>query len=178
MPHLPQSSESQPFPLPILPQPRYSSGRKIGSLCATMGRFNMQQLGPLYRSRQFQDTIQINFLSFISSNKSVSIFLPVITRRNCRTSPKTGSGKGTKSGKSRFLFLAISCPKKERKVTSSNGSFSTKSVHQETTIQDGDSQVSTTINIGQQLSWLHRPDRCLSTRSDSSSIQEVSSVHV
>ena len=69
--------------------------------------------------------------------------------RNNGTSPERGSGKGSRSGNSRFLFLAISCPKKERKVTSSNRSFPTKSVHKETTIQDGDSEVSMTIDIGQ-----------------------------
>ena len=53
-----------------------------------------------------------------------------------------------------------------------------KSVHKETTIQDGDSQVSTTIDIGQRLGCLHRPDRCLPTHSDSSLIQEAPSVLV
>ena len=130
-------------------------------------------MGPLYRSRQFQDTIQVNSSSFVSSGKSESIFLPVITRRDCRT-PEMGSGKSTTSGNSRFLFLVISCPKKEQKVMAGNRSFSAKSIHKETTIQDGDSQVSTTIDIGQRLDCLHRPDRC----SYSSPIQEVSSVYV
>ena len=128
-------------------------------------------MGPLYNSRWFQDTIQVSS-SFISSDKSESTFLPVIMRRDSGTSPEMGSGKGTRSGNSWFLFLAISCPKKERKVTSGDRSFSAKSVHKETTIQDGDSQVSTTINIGQRLGCLHRPNRCLPTRSDSSSVQE------
>ena len=35
-----------------------------------------------------------------------------------------------------LLFLAISCPKKERKITSCNRSVYTKSVHKETTFQD------------------------------------------
>ena len=151
--------------------PRYSSGRKIGPLCGTMGRI-------LSIIRDEADTIQVNSPSFVSSDKSESIFLPVIMRRNSGTSPETGSGKGTRSRISWLLFLAISCPKKERKITSSNRSYSTKSVHKETTIQDGDSQVPMTIDIGQGLGCLHRPDRCLSTCSNSSSIQKVPSVHV
>ena len=158
--------------------PRYSSGRKIGPLCGTMGRINTQQMGPHYHSRWFQDTIQVNSPSFVSSDKSESIFLLVITRRNNGTSPEMSSGKGTRSRNSWFLFRAISCTEKERNAIFGNRSFFAKSVHKETTIQDGDSQVSTTIDIGQRLGCLHRPDRCLSTRSDSSSIQEVSSVYV
>ena len=102
-----------------------SSGRKIGTLCGTMGRINKQQMGPLYRLRQFQDTIQVNSPSIVSSNKSQSFFLPVTRTRDRRSSPEMGGGKGTGSGNSRLLFLAISCTKKERKVTSSNRSFIT-----------------------------------------------------
>ena len=89
-----------------------------------------------------------------------------------------GSGKGKRSGNSWFLFLAISCPEKEQKVMSCNISCSVDSENKETTIQNGDSQVSTTINNSQWLGSLHRSDRCLSTRSDSSSIEEVPSFHV
>ena len=59
-----------------------------------------------------------------------------------------------------------------------NRSFSAKSIHKEATIQDGDSKVSTSVDIGQLLDCLHRPDRCLPTCSDSPTIQEVSLVHV
>ena len=69
-----------------LTTPRYSSGRKIGLLCGTMGRINTQQMGPLYCSRQFQDTIQVSYPSSISSDKSESVFLSVITRRDYGTS--------------------------------------------------------------------------------------------
>ena len=54
--------------------------------------------------------IQISSSSFGSSDKSESIFLPILTRRDHRTSPKTGSGKGTSSGNSQFLFPAILVP--------------------------------------------------------------------
>ena len=96
----------------------YSSGRKIGLLCGTMGRINTKQMGLLYRMRRFQDSIQFNVPSFNSSNKSESIFLPVIMRRGNGTSPEMGSRKGLRSGSSWFLLLTISCPEKERKVTS------------------------------------------------------------
>ena len=141
-----------------LTTPRYSSGRKIGPLCWTMGRINTQQTGPLYRSRQFQDTIQINSPSFVISSKSESVFLPIIMRRDFTTSPEMGSGKGTRYRNSRFLLPTISCREKEQKVTSGNRSFPAKSIHKETPIQDGDSQVSMTIDIGQSLDCLHRPD--------------------
>ena len=72
-----------------------------------------------------------------------------------------------------FLFLAISCSQKERKVMSCNRSFSVESIHKETTIKNGDSQVSTAIDSSQQLGYLHRSDRCLSTCSNSSSFKEV-----
>ena len=135
-------------------------------------------MGPFYHTKRLQDTIQFNSPSFYSFEKSEPIFLPVITRRDNGTSPETGSGKGTRSGNSWFLFPAISCPEKERKVTSYNRSFSVESVHKETTIQNGDSQVSMTMDSSQQLGCLHRSDRCLSTCSDSSSIQEVPLFHV
>ena len=60
-------------------------------------------------------------------------------RRDQRTSRETGSGKGTESGNSLFLFLAIPSAKKEQKVTASNRSFFTKSVYKQTAFQDGDS---------------------------------------
>ena len=76
-------------------------------------------------------------------------FSPLL--RENGTPPEKDSGKGIRSGKSRFLFLDISYLEKELKVTTCNRSFSVKSVHKETTIQDGDSQVSTTIDSSQRL---------------------------
>ena len=60
-----------------------------------------------------------------------------------------GSGKGTKSVNFRFLFPAIPSAKKEWKVTPSNRSFLTKSVYKQTAFQDGDSQVSKTVDNSQ-----------------------------
>ena len=177
MPRLPQSSESQPFPLPILPRLDIPVGGRLAHFVEQWGEVthNKWVLSIVWDGFR----IPFNTTPLLSSvQKSESIFLPIITRRNNRTSPETGSGKGTRSGNSWFLYLAISCPKKEWEVSAGNRSFPTKSVHKETTIQDGDSHVSKTIVIGQWLGCLHRPDRCLSTHSDSSSIREVPSVRV
>ena len=107
-----------------------------------------------------------------------SIFLPVIARRDRTTSQETGSGKGTESENFRSLFLAIPSAKKERKVMPSNRSFFTKSVYKQTTFQDGDSQVSKTVNNDQLLGCLHRSDGCISSCSDISQIQKIPSVHL
>ena len=146
----------------------------------------LEQLGELTNNKWVLSIIRDGFRipfrptphSFVSSDKSESIFLPVSTRRDRGTSPETVSGKGTRSGNFRFLFPVIFCSKNERKVTSGSSSFSAKSIHKETIIQDGDSQFCTTIDIGQQLDCCHKPDRCLPTCSDSPSIQKVSSLHV
>ena len=130
-----------------------------------MGRTNKQQMGPLCRLRRFQDTFQVNSPSFsvpISLGQSSSSLL----WGHGGTSPETGSGKGSKSGNSRFFIPCYFCSQ-----------ISAKSIHK-TTIQDGESQVSTAVDIDQRLDCLHRPDRCLTTCYDSPSIQEVSSVNV
>ena len=133
-------------------------------------------MGPLYCPKRFQDTIHVDSSLFISSNKTESIFLAVTSRRNRHPSPETGSGKGTKSGNSRFLFPDIPCTKKERKVTSSHRPFLAEPIHKEATFQDGDRKVSKTVDCEQRLGCLHRLDRCLSSCSDTSSIQKVSSI--
>ena len=53
---------------------------------------------------------------FKRSRQAESIFLPLITRRNSRTSPETGSGKGTRSGNSRFYSQLFLVPKKNGKL--------------------------------------------------------------
>ena len=69
-------------------------------------------MGPLYRSKWFQHTIQVNSSPVISSDKVESIFLTVTLRRDRNSSPEMGSGKGTRPGNSRLLFLTIACTKK------------------------------------------------------------------
>ena len=91
----------------------------------------------------------------------MSIFFPITARRDFRTSPETGRGKGTRARNSRVFFPpVIPCTKKERKVTPGNRSFTVKSVHYETTLQNGDSQISMSSDIGPRLDCLHRPDGC------------------
>ena len=67
---------------------------------------------------------------------------------------------------------------KEWNVTPSNRSFSTKSIYKQTAFQDGDSQVSKTIDNGQRLGCLHRSDGCTASCSDTSDIQKIPSVHL
>ena len=109
--------------------PRHSSGRKVGPFCGTKRRIDRQQVGPLYRLKQVQDPIQVSSSLIGHSDKSESIFLPVIARRNRGASQEMGSGKGSESGNSRFLFPAIPSAQKERKVTPSNRPFLAKSVY-------------------------------------------------
>ena len=65
----------------------------------------------LYHLKRFQDTVQINSPSVVSSDKSESIFLPVTGTRGHGSSPERGSGKGT--GFYSRLFLI---PKKNGKL--------------------------------------------------------------
>ena len=60
----------------------------------------------------------------------------------------------------------------------SNRSFLAKSVYKQTTFQDGDSQVSKTIDNDQRLGCLHRSDGCISSCSDRSEIQKIPSVRL
>ena len=114
-----------------------------------MGKIDRQQMGPLYCSRRFQDAIQVESSLIVSSNKAESIFLTVTSRRDRHPTPEMGSGKGTKSGNSRFLFRDILCTKKERTVTSSHRPFFAEPTHKEAVIQDGDSQDSKTFDCEQ-----------------------------
>ena len=175
MPRFPH--ESQPFPLPISLRPDILVGGRLAHFEKQWGEF-VQNKWVLLSYKKASGYHIFDSPTFYSSDKSESIFLPVITRRDNGTSPETGSGKGTRSWNSQFLFPAISCPEKERKCMSCNRSFSIESIHKERTIQNGKSQVSKTIDTSQRLGCLHGSDRCLSTRSDSSSIQEGPSFHV
>ena len=60
-----------------------------------MGRINKQQMGPLYRSRQFQGTIQVNSPSFVSSDKWVNLSPRYCEKRSSNFSRK-GQWKGYK----------------------------------------------------------------------------------
>ena len=101
-----------------------------------MGRIR-QQVGSLNGLKWVQDPVQASSSLIGCSDKAESVFLPVIARRNCRASQETGSGKSSESRNSWFLFPAIPSTEKERKVTTSNRPFLAKSVHKQTSFQDG-----------------------------------------
>ena len=117
MPRLPQRSESQPFPLPIVPCPDIPVGGRLAHF--------VEQWGELKHNKWvlsfIRDGFRIPFRStplLLSVPISLeSIFLPVITRRNSGTSPEMGSGKVTSPGTPIFfhsrLFLV---PKKNGKL--------------------------------------------------------------
>ena len=72
-----------------------------------------------------------------------------------------------------FFYSRLFLVPKEWKVTPSNRSFLTKSVYKQTAFQDGDGQVSKTIDNGQRLGCLHRSGGCISSCSDTSKIQKI-----
>ena len=131
-------------------------------------------MGPLYRTTRIQDIIQQNSSFVICSDQNESILLPVNQIRDRKPQQK-GSGKGTESGNSRLLFPDLPSSKKEWKVTFDHRPFFIKPIHKETVFQNGDSQVGKTSDETQRLGRLHRLNRCIPTRSDISSIPEVSS---
>ena len=133
-------------------------------------------MGPIYRKKQIQDTIHQNSSFVICSDQNESILLPVSQRRDRKPSQQTGRGKGTESGNSRLLFPDIPCAKKEQKVSFNNRPIFIKPLHRETSIQNGNSQIGKTSNETQRLGCLHRFNRCIPTHTNTSSIQEVSSL--
>ena len=176
-PHLLLNIDVQPFPLPVLPRPDIPVGGRLAHFVEQWEELT-DIVGPLYRPKRVQDPFQVSSSRIGCSDKTESVFLPIIARRNRRASQETGSGKGSESRNSRFLLPAIPSTEKEWKVMTSNRSFATKSVHKQTSFQNGDSQFSKTINKGQQLGCLPRRDRCISSCSDTSNIQEMSPFHL
>ena len=130
LPLPPQSSESQPFPLPVLPRPDIPVGGRLAHF--------VEQIGPLYRATRFQDTIHKNSSFVVCSDQNESIFLTVTPRGNRNPSQEMGSGKSKGSRNSRFLFPDIPRTKTERKVTPSYRPLSTEPIYRETVIEDGD----------------------------------------
>ena len=64
-------------------------------------------MDPFYLSKLVQDPIQVSSSPVGCSDKSDSIFFPVIVRRDSRISQEMGSGKGSESGNSEFLLPDI-----------------------------------------------------------------------
>ena len=127
---------------------------------------------------RFQDTIQQNSSFVVCSNRNESLLLPVNERRDQNPSQQTGSGKGTESGNFRLLFPDISGTKKERKVTFNYRPLSIEPMNRETVFSNGDSQACKTVDETQRLGCLHRSDRCIPSRSDTSSVPKVSSIRL
>ena len=59
MPHPPQSSEIQPFPLPVLPRPDIPVGGRLAHF-VEQREWLIDNKWVLYRSKRFQDTIQVS----------------------------------------------------------------------------------------------------------------------
>ena len=131
-----------------------------------------------YHTTWIQDTIQQNSSFVICSDQNESVLLPVYQRRDRKPSQQTGSGKGTESGNSRLLFPDLPSSKKEQKVTFDHRPFFIEPIHKETVFQNGDRQVGKTSDETQRLGCLHRLNRCIPTRSNTSSVPEVSSFHL
>ena len=128
--------------------------------------------------KRFQDTIQFDSpLSTVPISLSQSSS-PLLLGEIAELLQKQAVERVQDTGTPVFFIPDISCPKKELKTTSCNRSFSVESVHRETTIRNGHSQVSLTIDTCQWQGYLHRSDRCLSTCFDSSSFKEVPLFHV
>ena len=64
MPYSPQNSEIQPFPLPVLPRPDIPVGGRLAHFVEQLEELTNKS--PVYHSKGFQDTIQVNS-SFSSS---------------------------------------------------------------------------------------------------------------
>ena len=82
-----------------------------------MGRIDRQQVGPLYRPKRIQDTIQVSSSLIGCSDKAESIFLPVLLREEITELLKKRAVERVRNpGNSRFLFPAIPVPKKNGKL--------------------------------------------------------------
>ena len=155
-------------------------------------------MGPLYHMKRIQDTIHQNSSFVTCSDKNESILPPVSQRRDRKPSQQTGSGKGTESGNSRllfgFYFRIFLVPKKNRKLRLiidlsllnryiEKQAFkmeTVKSVRQAMRLNDWavsidltDAYLHVPIHQTQRLGCLHRLNRCIPTRADTSSIRYI-----
>ena len=167
---MPQSSESQPFPLPILPCPDIPIGGRLSHF--------VEQSGELTNNKWVLSIVRDGFRLPFKSTLPLSsvpislesVFLPTTGTRDHGSSSETGSGKGTRSGNSRPLFPAISCTKKEQKVTPGNRSFAVKSIYKETTMETVKSIRQSilvhdwTVSIDWTNAYLHVPIHPLSRK--------------
>ena len=129
-----------------------------------MGRIDRQQVGPLYRPKRVQDPFQVSSSPIGRSDKSESIFLPVIwlLREEIAELLKQWDVESVRNpGTQDFYTRLFLVPKKNGKLRPVINIFFAKSVCKQTAFQDGVSQVSKTVDNGQRLGCLHRSDGCI-----------------
>ena len=124
-------------------------------------------MGPLYRLRRFQDTIKVNSPSFVSSGKSSS---PLLREVFAELLQKRAVERVQDPGTPGFYFQLFLVPKKNGKLRPVIDLSLLNQYIRKKLFQDGDSQVNMSVDSGQRLNCLHRPDRCLPTCSDSPTI--------
>ena len=141
-----------------------------------MGGNNRQQIGPLYHTKRIQDTVHQNSSFVICSDQNDQSSCLFLREEIENLLNKRAVERVQNPVNSRLLFRDIPCAKKERKVTFDNRPFFIKLIHRKTSIQNGNSQIGKTSDETQRLGCLHILNRCIPTRADTSSIQEVSSL--
>ena len=104
------------FPLPILPHPDIPVGRRLAHFVEQWEELTHKKLV----LSVVQDGFRIPFRSTPPlSSVPISLSQPSshYYEKRFRNFSRNGQWKGTRSGNSRFLFSAISCPEKEQKVS-------------------------------------------------------------
>ena len=114
----PQSSESQPFPLPILPCPDIPVGGRLAHFVRQWGELTQKKNWSFlsYKKASGYHSVQLHTIVPISLE---SILREEITELLQKRAVERVQDPGTQW----FLFPAISCPEKEQKVMSCNKSF-------------------------------------------------------
>ena len=177
-PHLPQNIDVQPFPLPVLSRPDIPVGGRLAHF--------VEQWEELTDNKWVLSIVRNGFKIPFKSVPSLSVVpikpsqssSPFYCEKKSQSFSRNGQWKGFGIWELPIFIPGYSCTEKERKVTTSSRPFLTKSVHKQTSFQDGDSQVSKTIDNGQRLGYLHRSDGCISSCSNTSNIQKIPLVHL
>ena len=164
-PHLLQNIDVQPFPLSVLPRPDIPVGGRLAHF--------VDQREELTDNKWVLSIIRNGFKSPFMSVPPISV-VPI---KLSQSSSLLLQDEIAELLKKRAVERVWN-PGTKRKVTTSNRSFAAKSVHKQTSFQNGDSQFSKAIDKGQRLGCLHRPDGCISSCSDTSNIQEISPFHL
>ena len=159
-----------------LTTPRYSSGGKIGPLCGTMGKINKQQMGPIVRNGFRIPFRLIPPLSSVPIKLSQSSFM-LLREEIGNLLQKQAVERVQDLGTPGFYSLLFHVQKKNGKFSpvidfSILNQYIKKQPFKMETVKSV--RQSILVNVG----CLHRPDRCLSSCSNSFAIHEVASVHL